>query len=83
MPSAYSFNQEVSALLAEWHGRTALFSYYSFAQMLTIGYAEVTPVRASLDKVDSKIQELEKARTGAYGALHEQVRSLIDPCPTR
>jgi hypothetical protein len=46
VPAAYSFNQEVSALLAEWRGRTALFSYYSFAQMLTIGYADVTPVRA-------------------------------------
>ncbi|SPF43381.1 conserved exported hypothetical protein [Candidatus Sulfopaludibacter sp. SbA4] len=31
----------------------------------------VAPVRASLDKVDSKIQELENARTGAYAALHE------------
>ena len=38
----------------------------------------VTPVRASLDKVDSKIQELEKARAGAYAALQEQVRSLIE-----
>jgi DNA recombination protein RmuC len=38
----------------------------------------VAPVRASLEKVDSKIQELENARTGAYAALHEQVRSLIE-----
>jgi DNA recombination protein RmuC len=38
----------------------------------------VAPVRASLDKVDSKIQELEKARTGAYAALQEQVRSLLE-----
>jgi DNA recombination protein RmuC len=38
----------------------------------------VTPVRASLDKVDSKIQELEKTRAGAYAALHEQVRGLLD-----
>ena len=38
----------------------------------------VTPVRASLEKVDSKIQELEKSRAGAYSALHEQVRGLID-----
>jgi DNA recombination protein RmuC len=38
----------------------------------------VTPVRTSLDKVDSKIQELEKARAGAYSALSQQVRSLID-----
>ena len=38
----------------------------------------VAPVRASLDKVDSRIQELEKARVGAYAALHEQVRSLLE-----
>jgi DNA recombination protein RmuC len=38
----------------------------------------VTPVRASLDKVDSKIQELEIARVGAYAALQEQVRSLAE-----
>ena len=37
----------------------------------------LTPVRSSLDKVDSKIQELEKSRAGAYAALNEQVRSLI------
>ena len=38
----------------------------------------VSPVRASLDKVDSKIQELEKSRAGAYAALHEQVRGLVE-----
>ena len=46
VPAAYSINPEVTALLADWHGRLALFSYYSFAQMLTVGYADVTPVRA-------------------------------------
>ena len=29
----------------------------------------VSPVRESLDRVDSKIQELEKARVGAYATL--------------
>jgi DNA recombination protein RmuC len=38
----------------------------------------VTPVRESLDKVDRKIQELEKARAGAYATLSEQVRSLAE-----
>jgi DNA recombination protein RmuC len=41
-------------------------------------FAMVTPVRASLDKVDSQIRELEKARSGAYASLHEQVRSLLE-----
>ena len=40
--------------------------------------ATLTPVRESLDKVDRKIQELEKARVGAYAALSEQVRSLVE-----
>ena len=38
----------------------------------------LTPVRSSLDRVDSKIQELETSRAGAYAALSEQVRSLIE-----
>src|ERR1022692_2885201 len=38
----------------------------------------VAPVRESLDKVDHNIQELEKARAGAYAGLNEQVRSLIE-----
>jgi DNA recombination protein RmuC len=38
----------------------------------------VAPVRNSLDKVDFKIQELEKARAGAYAALNEQVRGLAE-----
>jgi len=38
----------------------------------------VDPVRQSLDKVDHKIQELEKARAGAYATLSEQVRSLVE-----
>jgi DNA recombination protein RmuC len=37
----------------------------------------VAPVRESLTKVDSQIQQMEKERGRAYGALHEQVQSLI------
>ncbi len=36
------------------------------------------PVKETLDKFDSKIQNLEKARVGAYVSLKEQVQSLID-----
>ncbi|HEY1768926.1 MAG TPA: DNA recombination protein RmuC [Chthoniobacterales bacterium] len=38
--------------------------------------ALVRPMRESLDKVDAKINDLEKARTGAYEALTTQVRQL-------
>lgn len=36
----------------------------------------VVPVRASLEKVDEKIQQLERVREGAYSELREQVRNL-------
>ncbi len=36
----------------------------------------VKPLRESLEKVDGKIAELEKARAGAYGALGEQLKAL-------
>ena len=38
----------------------------------------VAPLRDSLQRVDGKIQELEKTRAGAYAALHEQVRGLLE-----
>jgi len=46
VPSSYSIDSGVTALLPDWHGRVALFTYYAFAQVLTIGYSEVTPIRA-------------------------------------
>src|SRR6266478_4103249 len=36
----------------------------------------VKPLKESLEKVDGKIGDLEKARAGAYAELREQVRSL-------
>ena len=46
VPSAYSIDPGVTALLPDWHGRVALFTYYAFSQVLTIGYSDVTPIRA-------------------------------------
>ena len=45
-PTTFSINPALSALVAEWEGRLALFLYYSLAQMMTIGYSDVTPLRA-------------------------------------
>ena len=36
------------------------------------------PVRESLDKVDTKIQQIEKVREGAYSELRSQVKSMTD-----
>ena len=38
----------------------------------------VAPVRTSLDRMDGRIQELEKTRAGAYAALTEQVRGMME-----
>jgi len=46
VPSAYSINPELAGFLPDWHGRMALFTYYAFAQVMTIGYSDVTPVHA-------------------------------------
>jgi hypothetical protein len=46
VPSAYSINPDLGMLLPDWHGRLALFTYYAFTQVMTIGYSDVTPVRA-------------------------------------
>jgi DNA recombination protein RmuC len=38
----------------------------------------VKPVRESIDKVDQKLQEVEKERVGAYSTLTTQVKSLAE-----
>ena len=42
----------------------------------------VAPVRESLDKVDGKVQELEKSRASAYAALWQQVKALHEDTRT-
>ena len=40
--------------------------------------ALVAPLRESLDKVDGKLGDLERARVAAYSALNEQLRGLVE-----
>jgi len=43
---AFSISPSLSAQLAGWHSRHALFEYFSFVTLTTIGYGDVSPVRA-------------------------------------
>jgi hypothetical protein len=45
-PHSFAFDPGVQEMLGHWHARIALFCYYSFAQMTTLGYSDITPVRA-------------------------------------
>jgi hypothetical protein len=45
-PSSFAVDPNVAELVRDWHGRMSVFQYYAFTQLLTIGYAEVTPLRA-------------------------------------
>ncbi len=47
VPDSVAFDPSVKEMMAHWHGRLALSRYYSFCQMLMLGYSDVTPVRAS------------------------------------
>jgi DNA recombination protein RmuC len=38
----------------------------------------VKPIKESLEKVDGKLGEIEKARVGAYSALNEQLKGLVE-----
>ena len=46
VPAAYFLDPKVAPQRADWHGQNALFAYYSYMQMLTLGYAAVVPLAA-------------------------------------
>lgn len=46
------------------------------SSFLDLATATLKPIRESLDKVDAKMSELERARASAQGSLSEQVRAL-------
>lgn len=46
VPEAFSIDPAIQPQLAHWHGRLAVFTYYSFSQMTMLGYADITPVGA-------------------------------------
>lgn len=46
LPGSFSVAPAIQSDLADWHSRRALFSYVSFTTMASLGYSDVTPLRA-------------------------------------
>jgi hypothetical protein len=46
VPGSFSVDPAIQGDLADWHGRRALFNYFSFTTISSLGYADVTPVKA-------------------------------------
>ncbi len=46
IPDSFSVGPAIQTALADWHGRRALFTYFSFTTISSLGYADVTPTRA-------------------------------------
>jgi hypothetical protein len=45
-PGSFSVSADLQGMLADWHRRHALFNYFSFVTLTTVGYGDVTPDRA-------------------------------------
>jgi hypothetical protein len=43
-PGSFTMSDELKAQ-SDWHGRTALFNYFSVVTLTTMGYGDVTPLR--------------------------------------
>jgi Ion channel len=46
VPGCFNVSPELQGQLADWHGRHALFTYFSLVTLTTLGYGDVTPDRA-------------------------------------
>jgi hypothetical protein len=46
VPGSFSVAPAVQGDLADWHGRRALFTYFSFTTISSLGYSDVTPLAA-------------------------------------
>ena len=46
LPGSFSMSQEFATELDDWDRRVAVFNYFSLVTLTTMGYGDVTPVRA-------------------------------------
>jgi len=45
LPESFGTRPELAQELSSWHGRTALFDYFSLVTLTTMGYGDVTPLQ--------------------------------------
>jgi voltage-gated potassium channel len=45
-PDSFTLAPAFVPLLSDWHGRTAVFNYFSIVTLTTMGYGDITPTRA-------------------------------------
>ena len=45
LPGSFSMSQQFAAELPDWHGRAAVFNYFSMVTLTTMGYGDITPTR--------------------------------------
>lgn len=46
VPDSFTVSQAIAGQLEEWHSRRALFDYFSFTTLTSLGYGDITPTRA-------------------------------------
>jgi Ion channel len=45
VPDSFSVSAAIAGQLNEWHSRRALFDYFSFTTLTSLGYGDITPTR--------------------------------------
>ena len=46
VPESFTLAPTFAPLLSDWHGRVAVFNYFSIVTLTTMGYGDITPARA-------------------------------------
>jgi hypothetical protein len=46
VPGSFSVSTAIARQLGEWHSRRALFDYFSFTTLTSLGYGDIVPTRA-------------------------------------
>jgi len=46
VPDSFNVSPQIAGQLSEWHSRRALFDYFSFTTLTSLGYGDITPTRA-------------------------------------